>query len=128
MTQQEIFDTVVRALGKQGKPALDERGKCLYRAPDGSKCAAGHLIPDDVYKRSMEFQTIRKVIADTPELKHLAPNSNILMDLQSAHDSGFNRGGITDADEFVRRVRVLADKNHLNPAVIDEAFPLATAA
>lgn len=52
-TKQQIFDQVARAIIAQGKPSVDDT-HCLYRAPDGSKCAAGHLIPDDEYSPDME--------------------------------------------------------------------------
>jgi hypothetical protein len=125
MTQQEIFDTVVRALGIQGKPAMDGI-KCAYRAPDGSKCAAGHLIPDDVYQPEMEGTHIRKVLHSYSALDGLRPHTDLLMDLQDAHDFFFNNSGLTDPFAFVGRARRLAEKYQLNPAVIDEAFPLAT--
>lgn len=48
MTKQEMFNTVYIALYKQGKPAMGGTS-CVYRAEDGSKCAAGHLISDEEY-------------------------------------------------------------------------------
>lgn len=54
-TNQEIFDTVVKHLRSQGCKSIDpETGNCLYRGPNGKKCAAGCLIPDDKYEESME--------------------------------------------------------------------------
>ena len=60
MTPQEVFDTVVAALVKQGRKSLAENGDpsiskdCRYRGDDGLKCAIGHLIPDDEYAEWME--------------------------------------------------------------------------
>lgn len=54
MTNQELFDTVCSSLIKQGKPSVSSDGRCLYRSPDGCKCAAGFLIPDDKYDPRME--------------------------------------------------------------------------
>lgn len=54
-TKQETFDTVAKALLKQGKPSITLNGYgCLYRSSDGCKCAAGHLIPDDKYVYEMD--------------------------------------------------------------------------
>ena len=38
---------------EQGAPAY-QRGACLYRAMNGSKCAFGHLIPDSLYHPCFE--------------------------------------------------------------------------
>lgn len=57
MTLQEIFDKVYAHLKKQGKPALGpgEYGPlCRYRTDDGLMCAAGCLIPDDLYDPEIE--------------------------------------------------------------------------
>ena len=35
-----------------------DRVECLYRGPDGLKCAAGLLIPDDVYYPGWEGQSV----------------------------------------------------------------------
>lgn len=44
---QEIFDFVVTKLREQGEPSLDPvSNACLYRGPNGRKCAAGWLLPD----------------------------------------------------------------------------------
>ncbi len=53
MTDNEIFDTVVKGILKQGKPSI-LKGYCKYRGPDNTKCAAGLLISDDDY--SSEFE------------------------------------------------------------------------
>lgn len=48
--KQVIFDQVVFTLAKQGHQSIDMTdGTCLYRGPEGRKCAVGILIPDDRY-------------------------------------------------------------------------------
>lgn len=56
MTHQEIFDKAWLGLKAQGfKRAWDEsHQQCVYRAPDGLRCAIGHCIPDEVYDPEME--------------------------------------------------------------------------
>lgn len=53
MNAQEMFETVARHLFAQGKRAgvENEEGdfSCLYRAPDGTKCAIGCLLTDEQY-------------------------------------------------------------------------------
>jgi hypothetical protein len=52
-TIQELFDTACSALIKQGAPSIDTSealpayARCMYRAPDGKRCAVGHLISDE---------------------------------------------------------------------------------
>lgn len=62
-SRQEIFNTVKDHLLKQGvKSACTSKNPnsgedittCMYRGPDGAKCAAGVLIPDEAYKTSFE--------------------------------------------------------------------------
>ena len=50
-----IIDTVRSHLLSQNKKSFGEKEeKCLYRGPNGLKCALGVLIPDDKYHVSME--------------------------------------------------------------------------
>jgi len=42
---QEVFDKATTALLLQGRKCSDGAG-CMYRLPDGRKCAIGHLISD----------------------------------------------------------------------------------
>ena len=53
MTKQTIFNKVVRHLRQQGQKSSDQNG-CLYRGPNGTKCAIGCLIPDKKYNSNME--------------------------------------------------------------------------
>ena len=54
MGPQDVFDYVAAHLLRQGWPAVLQGGQCQYRAPDGSMCAVGCLIPDAYYDRAME--------------------------------------------------------------------------
>jgi hypothetical protein len=48
MTKQEIFDKVAAHLLTQRRQSVNDcSGACVYRSPEGLKCAAGCLIPDD---------------------------------------------------------------------------------
>lgn len=65
MTKQEMFDKVLLALRKQGRASVqtnrDGTLLCLYRAKNGDKCAAGHLLPDELYDPRMEDKTFTEV-------------------------------------------------------------------
>lgn len=52
ITALELIDFVTEKLLKQGKKS-EEEGHCLYRNGD-LKCAAGHLLPDDLYDPQMD--------------------------------------------------------------------------
>jgi len=97
VTKQEQFDRVVAHLRAQGAKAtiLMDNGnqRCLYRAPHGRKCAAGILIPDDLYEKGMEGATIGDVIKRFPDLAEYIQREDIsvclLSDLQNVHDNAY---------------------------------------
>jgi len=82
-TPQEIFDTVAKHLFEQGKPALSSSGgMCVYRGKNGLKCAAGILIPDEMYNDDMEGRTIEETFL--PDNLH--KSVDLIMELQEIHD------------------------------------------
>ena len=100
MNQQEIFDTVVSGLRKQNKKSLNADGKCAYRGVDGTKCAAGFLIPDEYYhpwmddwddaRREETGLTFDCIIGDARsenKLSSFKENIRLILDLQEIHDS-----------------------------------------
>ena len=87
MTAQEIYDTVARALLAQGRPSICKYGRCLYRGPDGLKCAIGHLIPDENYDPKFEGLGIDNFFYDDVHgFGFNKKDKNLLVDLQLAHD------------------------------------------
>ena len=91
MTKQETFDTVVEKLRAQGKKSHNGL-YCVYRGPNGDRCAAGHLIPDHVYCREMEGLSVMDVVpdikVDMPALiSGLGYDLQLVSDLQVVHDS-----------------------------------------
>ena len=91
MTDQEVFDKVVLALRKQGRKStkLNRYGHrtCRYRGDYGRKCAAGHLIPDELYDRRMEQLGWTSVVERWPELQVMAIPNWLVCDLQAIHDN-----------------------------------------
>lgn len=68
LTMQEIFDKVVNHMLTQGKRSAVQRPyltsqACLYRGPDGLKCAVGCLIPDSEYSTAFDDPDINTGVA-----------------------------------------------------------------
>ncbi len=50
-------------------PGTSKDGECSYRGEGGSRCAAGCLIPDDLYRPEMEGETFEGILALEPRLQ-----------------------------------------------------------
>ena len=95
MTRQEMFNAAARQLLNQGGPALTPGGpfgtdRCAYRGPNGTRCAVGALIPDELYDPAMEGKPVWTVMNEFPavyRLFHGVRNETFLGDLQAVHDS-----------------------------------------
>jgi hypothetical protein len=58
---QEIFDKISNHLLTQNKrSAVNGNGVCMYRF-ENLKCAAGCLIPDELYDSKMEFKKVTEL-------------------------------------------------------------------
>ena len=89
MTQQEAFDRVVQGVRAQNYvQSLIDDDSCAYRGEGGTRCHAGHLIPDRLYDPSWEGESIGGLLAHVPELQeHFEGLSDrFLRSLQSLHD------------------------------------------
>lgn len=64
MDKQEIFNIVYNGLKAQGfvKSVLGEIKRCAYRGDNDCKCAFGHLIPDEVYDKTLEDELARRLL------------------------------------------------------------------
>lgn len=89
MTNQEAFEKMVIHLRKQGARATFVPGtglsSCMYRAPNGFRCAVGCLIPDDEYRPWFEGAGVTKVVNDVPSLASVS--RNLLAAMQAVHDN-----------------------------------------
>jgi hypothetical protein len=110
---------VVAHLRKQGCPANDENGDCVYRGLNGTKCAAGCLIPDNRYSYSLEGN----FVSDWPlgELEggelsvaklfeELGHDRGLVNELQQCHD----RWDEHDNDALELKLQKVADKFELS--------------
>jgi len=132
MNKQEIFDTAVRGLRKQGAPGYDNHasgGQCRYLSGEGNKCAVGILFNEKELRHYAKYSGgISALVVDSRLNKNfeLRPffydEQDLLVDLQDAHDDAAQNS--TDAtgflDLFDVSARDVADKYDLNPAVLDE--------
>lgn len=127
ISKQETFDTVARHLFKQGRRAVkgdpDGRSMCMYRAPDGSSCAAGCLIPDEEYDPAFDVPA-KNFSGSGVCATHVRPyfeskgfDMFLLVDLQRAHDNADDRNFLPDINI---RLRMTANAHGLDTAVLDE--------
>ena len=93
MDTQDVFDYCASHMLMQGKRGCDERGKCMYRAPGGGRCAVGFLIPDSIYSPIMEHRYAGDLAAmlETTWYGHrfarfLRAHIGLLHELQAIHD------------------------------------------
>ncbi len=99
MNKQELFNKVATHLIQQGKPAAEitdseATGKqvaCFYRGPEGTKCAVGCLISDEVYTEELEGFGSKNMYVQQA-LKQSGVNLDddslaLLSQLQTVHDS-----------------------------------------
>lgn len=100
MDEQEVYDTIITHLRKQGSRSLltDEQakklfvsyGSCAYRSVDGKKCAAGIMILDKEYSFLMEGINITGLLSrgDCPGSlrERMWPHYYLISDLQFVHD------------------------------------------
>jgi hypothetical protein len=124
MTKQDIFDTVVHHLFKQGKKARGCDHLCSYRGDDKTSCAVGCLVPDNLYTEKMEGRGVIhlfcmedfKAIAD-----HLGEdNKQLLYSLQRVHDNcAEDENGAFDKADLKERLFVATQTHSLSAKVLE---------
>lgn len=106
MTRQEMYDKVCRHLAKQKKRCATDVG-CLYRGPNGMKCAVGALIPNSLYDWKMDegYYRISELYSVYPAVRKFFGwrNRGFLNRLQELHDSKYN-----NADNMRRELQDIA--------------------
>jgi hypothetical protein len=89
-TNQEAFDLVVEKLVAQGKPSVRFYNggglACVYRDSDGNRCAAGHLIPDDLIAAACKEGTSWAMVQGLDGFASLVESNSFISALQRAHD------------------------------------------
>lgn len=119
---QQHFTTAYAGLASQGfeRSVRSNDDACLYRAPDGRKCAVGHILPDEAISMNMNGGSI----GDLTSVNNLADEilfgdssydemGNFLNDLQDAHDSAYT------PDAMRSNLRAVATYHHLTVPEVD---------
>lgn len=83
--RQETFNTVVTHLRNQGCKSQDDK-QCMYRGPNGTKCAAGCLIPDSKYDPSFENSQVTESRIATV-IRSEGHDLFLVRELQKIHDN-----------------------------------------
>lgn len=87
MTKAEVFYFVIDHLRKQGVQAKNEALAFAFTSsstPEGLKCAAGCLIPDDQYNSEFEGSCWATIAPNFPQYEKF---KWMITDLQLLHDS-----------------------------------------
>jgi hypothetical protein len=116
MNMQQLFDQVAIHMVQQNAKSVDDDGDiCLYRGSGRLKCAAGVLIPNELYDDNMEGQSIGQVLAHYPALQERLgldeQQVNLLSDLQQIHDD-------EEPADWREHLRVAALDHGLSAAVL----------
>lgn len=87
-SKQEIFDAAFEGVYRQGERSMDRTNStCRYRGRNGTKCAIGYLIPDNMYQKTFEGMDIRTlIINDVLRFTDEDVTMEFLQELQYAHD------------------------------------------
>lgn len=86
MNNQEAFDKMVTHAFTQKVRATNDGGYCQYRAPNGTKCFVGALMPDAEFKEVYESRSIAEFKDEVPAFKNI--DGGLLSQAQCIHDSG----------------------------------------
>lgn len=126
MELQEAFDTVVTHLYTQKKRAFTS-SSCLYRTPEGLKCAAGCLIPDELYDIEMEgapFYALNKYQNIVDHFNNPWLNNvrfvDLIQRLQDAHDDRESWNDEGPNEEMYENLIDIASKYKLNTEVLEK--------
>jgi len=116
MRQEEIFKKVVEGLAKQGfrqsvKPSVFGLPTCSYRGVEGRKCAAGFLIPDEIYKPEFEGKNVLALQSVFEGLGFTKRQVEFLHQLQFLHDTCLCPVDMKDAFRWLaKRLKVKMPK------------------
>jgi hypothetical protein len=108
-TKQRVFNKVVRHLLKQNERSIIDHS-CQYRGPNGAMCAAGCLISDEYYRKSIEGQTWTVLVKN----KAVPANHvDFIRHLQRIHDG-------VDVDHWPDRLKELGLKYNLDVSCVEK--------
>ena|ERR1019366_215155 len=118
-TAQQVYDTSVGHLIRQGKPASEDGIECSYRTKDGLKCAIGCLITDKEYRVSMEKNNVCAINRHGILPEPLVQFIDLLEELQSLHDDILTKSKVIDK-EFIRVAKNIAARYDLSSDILEK--------
>lgn len=108
MTLQEIFDTSVGQIIKQGGMSKKANGMCAYRGDGGMMCAVGALMDDEIAEAAdaldPEYGADVGKVVDAGLLKCFdSEELELMADLQGSHDEAFDVYCFVDAAKDIAK-------------------------
>lgn len=110
MNEQEIFNTALWAIVRQGKPAYDRHHGCVYYTREGNRCAIGWLLSEEE-ARNFPAGTVNGLFTQDALPPSLVPHLPLLIEIQRAHDG--NSGSRTFIPDFLNDMQVVANEFRL---------------
>ena len=91
MNEQLLFDKALAHIRKQGKPATDSNGHCVYNTKEGLQCAFAPALIDPASTVNTPAVALLTEYSETikPEFREVDPD--IAADIQDAHDGATPR-------------------------------------
>lgn len=105
--KQEMFNAAYLGLAAQEFRKSYKDVFCMYRAPNGDKCAFGHCVPDELYRSAMEGELagdVLKMIEEKDICNHFGSFANRL---QCCHDDA------NSPDDMKSRLAAFAKAHNL---------------
>ena len=118
-TNQEVFDYVLAKLAKQGRPSVSWDGRCVFRGHNGERCAAGWLLPDDLWSEEInrkDFCSLKAIPRFRDDERIAALPYALVVDLQFAHDTARGDRWLEDWRRLMRDVAVKHGLQYHDPA------------
>jgi hypothetical protein len=110
LSNQQVFDKVWdHFITKKNPPSIRDDGRCVYRGPDGSKCAIGIFIPDEKYFPEMDVNSGHIPLL----LDDIILNVSILYEFRRAHDSSAHRPQPSFHEKMKLQLIAIAVKHRL---------------
>lgn len=116
MNAQQIFDTVARHLLTQRRKSQDAMGNCLYRGPDGMKCAAGILIPDEEYSPELETKYVENPLVWSATGIDDETHRPLIRSLQFMHDDD-------KVEDWPDELERIASEHRISSRIVAELAP-----
>ena len=130
MTKQEYYDLLVLSSVDGTFPSWGWGSiGCLYRSPNGTKCAIGVLIPYEEYELRMEGGACR-LFYEFPQLHKYIPIGMTVMDLktvQRIHDGFKSTYGKWKASRFVEALNIISFFNDVKKVTMSDDGLITTA-